>query len=250
MGKRPTKSKRSTLTKEDARQRYVELGEIAVLQQIRKDARLLEDDRIAIGPFARLDAGAVAAFEGKTRGAVTNLFGSQAAFQAQTMAMALSVGPRLEDVDHPEPADFDDAEAWLAAFLAAQSARGPQHGTDPAADYGSLWALWLSAVPYGLWSPQISMPSMDEYAQSVRHFENIFARAIEHFGLKLRHGVRIVDLASALASLIEGIWLNQCLTTRHPCDPEAPIADHLRRSGQILWAGAVTPANAACGPNG
>jgi hypothetical protein len=44
---------------------------------------------MAIGPFARLDAGDVAAHVGKTRGAISNAFGSQAAFQAETMALAL-----------------------------------------------------------------------------------------------------------------------------------------------------------------
>ena len=61
---------------------------------------------IAVGPFARLDANAVAAREGKTRGAITNLFGSQAAFQAETMALALNAGEWVERVEFPAPADF------------------------------------------------------------------------------------------------------------------------------------------------
>jgi hypothetical protein len=84
------KRARSTLTKAEARQRYVEIGELVALEQIREDARLLDDGASAIGPFARIDANAVAARDGKTRGAVTNLFGSQAVFQAETMALALT----------------------------------------------------------------------------------------------------------------------------------------------------------------
>jgi hypothetical protein len=64
--------------------------EIVALQQIQKDSKILDNQAIPVGPFARLDANAVAAQHGKTRGAITNLFGSQTAFQAETMALALS----------------------------------------------------------------------------------------------------------------------------------------------------------------
>jgi hypothetical protein len=36
---------------------YVALGELTVLQQMQKDATLLDQRVMAIGPFARLDAG-------------------------------------------------------------------------------------------------------------------------------------------------------------------------------------------------
>jgi hypothetical protein len=44
-----------------------------------------------------------------------------------------------------------------------------------------------------------------------------------------------------VASLIEGVWLNQCLNQRHPFDPEQPIATFLQRSGRLLWEGATRP---------
>ena len=44
----------------------------------------------------------------------------------------------------------------------------------------------------------------------------------------------LADLAGAAASLIEGAWLNQCLTE--------PDDAFLRRSGRLLWAGATEPA--------
>ena len=47
------------------------------------------------------------------------------------------------------------------------------------------------------------------------------------------------DLACAVASLIEGIWLNQCLIKHHPGDPAEPIATLLLRSGRLLWQGAT-----------
>jgi hypothetical protein len=60
--------------------------------------------------------------------------------------------------------------------------------------------------------------------------------------MKLREGVTLNDLACATGSLIEGAWLNQCLSTRHPSDSSQPISAVLRRSGRLLWQGAVEPA--------
>ena len=231
--------RRSTLPKDEARRRYVEIGELVVLEQIRRDSELLDRAAIAVGPFARLDAGAVAAHDGKTRGAITNLFGSQAAFQAGTMALALEAGDWIERLEYPAPKDFASAEEWLDAVLEGESARGPRPGAEPEVSYASLWALWLSAVPYGLWSERVQGPSMDEHAIWVARLERELTGALEHFGVALREGTTATDLAGALASLIEGVWLNQCLTTRHPSDPSQPIAAMLVRSGRLLWRGAT-----------
>jgi hypothetical protein len=232
---------RSTLPKAEARRRYVEIGELVALERIRKDAKLLEGGATAIGPFARIDANTVGAHDGKTRGAITNLFGSQAAFQAETMALALNAGEWVDQVKFPAPGDFSAAEEWFDAVLAGQSARGPVHGAKPAVNDGFLWALWLSAVPYGLWSEQVSRPSMKEYVQWLRRLAQIVQQALDHFGLRVRPGTTLNDLACAIASLIEGVWLNQCLGKQHPCDPSEPIATLLRRSGRLLWLGAVVP---------
>jgi hypothetical protein len=214
------------------------MGGLVVLEQIQKDSQLLGDQAIAVGPFARLDAGAVAAHDGKTRGAITNLFGSQAAFQAATMALALDAS-EVARVKFPAPGDFPDAEAWFDALLVDESARGPAHGAKPIVNYGFLWALWLSAMPYGLWSEQIVRPSMAEYAQAVERLEQAISQALDHFDLTMREGMTINDLACALESMVEGVWLNQCLTKRHPCDKSEPIATVLRRGGRMLWRGAV-----------
>jgi hypothetical protein len=230
---------RSNLPRDDARRRYVDAGERAVLEQIRVDSATLDERSIAVGPFARLDAGVVAAAEGKTRGAITNLFGSQAAYRAETMERALGAGDWIEHLSYPAPADFPDAEAWLEALLAAEAARGPLHGSEPTADYGHLWALWLSAVPYGLWSERVVEPSLEEYRRWVERLGRELESALANFGLRLREGVAIGDLASALATLIEGAWLNQCLTTRHPAEPDEPIATVLLRTGRLVWLGAV-----------
>jgi hypothetical protein len=235
----PKRRKRSALPKDAARLRYLEIGALAALEQIRRDAQALDVDAMAIGPFARLDAGAVAAREGKTRGAVTNLFGSQAAYQAATMSMALDAGEIAELADWPDPTGFADAGAWIEAFFASQSACGPQHGVRPATTYASLWVLWLGAVPYGVWSERVAAPSMVEFDRRLTQLEAIFAEALTHFGLSLRPGVTLANLAAATASLIEGVWLNQCLTGTDPRDSQQPISNTLVRAGRLLWNGAV-----------
>jgi hypothetical protein len=210
-----------------------------VLEQIKADAARLDAESLPVGPFARLDANAVAAREGKTRGAVTNLFGSQAALQAATMALALDAADLVEEVSYPEPADHATADAWVEALFAGESARGPQHAADPEPGYAALWALWLAAVPYGIWSRRVSGPSMEEHGQWVAQLEAVFTRALDHFGAALREGTTVNDLACAAASTIEGAWLNQCLTAHHPSDPAEPAATALVRSGRLLWRGAT-----------
>ena len=230
IARQPPPRARSTLSKEAARARYVEMGELAALEQIREDAKALDERAIAVGPFARLDANAVAASDGKTRGAITNLFGSQATYQAETMALALSAGDWLEELAYPDPTAFPSAEAWVDALFGFESARGPQHGSEPTVRYATLWALWLTAVPYGLWSERIARPSLAEHAEWRRRLEDVLGRALEHFGRALREEVTLADLASAVASLVEGAWLNQCLTRRHPADEQQPAATALVRS--------------------
>jgi hypothetical protein len=232
---------RSTLPRNEARQRYVELAELVVLEQIARDAQKLDQGALAVGPFARLDSAEVAARAGKTRGAISNLFGSQAAFQTQTMALALGASDWIDRIHYPDPADFASADGWVAAFFESQSARGPAHAAEPSVTYASLWALWLSALPYGLWSERISGPSLEEWRQWVRRLEEVLERAVAHFGLALRDGLTSTDLACAVASLIEGVWLNQCLTTRHPLHGSEPVATMLQRAGSMLWQGAVQP---------
>jgi hypothetical protein len=232
---------RSTLPKDAARRRYVELAGLVVLEQIREDAGRLDREALPVGPFARLDANRVAAREGKTRGAISNLFGSQRALQAEAMALALDAAQLIEALAYPDPAGHADAEAWVDALMLDQAARGPRHGAEPAVGYATLWALWLSALPYGLWSERIAGPSIDEHRQWIAQLEAVLGRALAHFGLRLRPDTTRNDLACALASVVEGAWLNQCLTTRHPSEPAAPVAETLRRSGRIVWRGAVEP---------
>jgi hypothetical protein len=157
------------------------------------------------------------------------------------MASVLDSHEWVERIGFPQPADFKDAEAWLDALLVGESARGPVHGAKPAIDYGFLWALWLSAVPYGVWSEEIAKPSVGEYAQLVGRMEQAILSAFDRFELTVQPGTSINDLACAIVSLTEGAWLNQCLSQRHPCDKAEPASTMLRRGGRLLWRGAVMP---------
>ena len=230
---------RSTLAAPDARRRYREVGGIAALQQIAQDAASLDEAPFAIGPFARLDAGAVAARDGKTRGAITNLFGSQAAFQVEVMGLVLDAEATSEVLGLPDPEHFASAEAWVDALFAEQAAQGPRHGEAPEMGYAALWALWLGTVPYGLWSERVAEPSMDEFRRRVGQIEGAFGAALERFGLRLREGVALSDLACGAVNLIEGAWLNQCLTAAHPLRSNEPVPEALIRAGRLLWRGAV-----------
>lgn len=124
-------------------------------------------------------------------------------------------------------------------LLAGESARGPAHGAKPSVNDGFLWALWLGALPYGIWSEVVAKPSMAEYVQTTARLEEAITGALEHFGLAMRDGTSVNDPACAMASLTEGACLNQCLTKRHPCDRSEPIATLLRRGGLMLWRGSV-----------
>lgn len=65
--------------------------------------------------------------------------------------------------------------------------------------------------------------------------------ALDHVDLTLMEGTTVGDLACTFASTIEGVWLNQCPTTRHPSGPSEPIATVLCRSGRLIRLGATRP---------
>ena len=93
---------------------------------------------------------------------------------------------------------------------------------EPAVGYGLSWALWLSQVPYGVWSEHIAEPSMHEFRHSAERLEAGGVRpALAHFALAMRAPWTTLDLAAAMNSLVEGLWLNQCLS-RASDTPERP----------------------------
>ena len=148
----------------------------------------------------------------------------------------------IEQIVYPRPADHPNVDEWVDAFFSrASPPRGPRHGAEPVDDYASNWALWLSAVPYGLWSEEVAGPSLQENRDWMAGLTMVFQEALDHFDLTLRPDTTLDDLALATAGLVEGLWLNQCLTTRHPNDPTEPIGTAMRRSGRLLWRGATLP---------
>jgi hypothetical protein len=164
-------------------------------------------------------------------------------------ALAMSARDWIERIEYPDPADHRTADSWIDAVLLGESARGPQRQAAPASTYALLWAIWLSAVPYGIWSERIRQPSMDERGQRVDRLEAVLDGALDQFDLAVRDG-SVRDLAEAFATLIEGVWLNQCLTDRHPSDPGEPVSTLLLRSGRFLWRGATAPRGRAAAGSG
>ncbi len=241
-----TRRRRSLLPPDEARKRYVRAAESVILRQIQADGdRLDQDDdsqSVAVGPFAKLSAEEVAASaDGKSRGAITNLFKSQRQFQLQAMALVLE-DPEVDVAAPPDPAGFAHASAWIDALAIEESDRGPHHGMEPTPGYGLVWALWLSQVPYGVWSRRIAAPSMREFRHSADRLANLgIVPALERFSLEVRPPWDVLDVATAIASAIEGVWLNQALTGEHPTRQHTPAVDAMRNALRMVWDGATRP---------
>lgn len=235
---------RARLTRHDAEATYLRAGELEVFRQLRRDAGALDDSQNgehspAIGPFARLRTDSVGGELGKTRGAINHVWGSQAAFRTAIMATFLndaSLG--LDDVDLPQPGG--DLDTWIERWAHAEIDRGPRHGMEPENCYGLRWAAWLGLVPYGIWSESVAQPSLAEFRNTVHHVAaEVLAPAFEHFGLTLVDDTSLDDVALAVASAIEGCWLNAALTDRDPIGRDASIAHSLFTTLRMIVRGAV-----------
>jgi len=241
---------RERLHRDDATDRYTRAGELEVFRQIQRDAETIDampDDRLelAVGPFARLRADAVVEAVGKTRGAINNVWGSQEAFRAVVMESFLNDSKLgADDVSYPDPADSIDVDAWLDQLASTEIDRGPRHGMDPDNRYGLRWAAWLGLVPYGIWSERIAGPSLNEYRHNVeRYATDVLEPALSRFCLEPTDRTTIVHLASAMVSMIEGTWLNSCLTQADPGNDTGAINETLARSLGLLVSGATRPTN-------
>ena len=233
---------RSTLPKEQARRRYVELAGLVVLEQIREDSERLDREALPVGPFARLDANKVAAREGKTRGAISNLFGSQAALQAETMAPRTRRGaarsrrsrtrtrpttPIRTPGSTPSSPSSPPAVRATTPSRRSTTPRCGRCGSRP-----SRTGCGASASPARAWTSTANGSPSSRRCSGARSTTS---------GCGSARARRSTTSPAASVSLVEGAWLNQCLTPRHPSDPSAPIAETLRRSGRLLWRGAVEP---------
>ncbi len=133
---------------------------------------------------------------------------------------------------------------WIEAIATFESARGPMHEIENLEGYAAGWVLFLGQVPYGIWSEYIAEPSMKEFRGSAERLERgAILPALEHFGLEVRPPLTSLDLAAAMQSMIEGLWINQCLTPEHPTRPGEPTVHAARNALRMLWQGATQPAS-------
>jgi hypothetical protein len=110
--------------------------------------------------------------------------------------------------------------------------------------YAAGWVLWLGQVPYRIWSEYIAQPSMKEFRDSTARLEREAIRpGLSHFGLEVRPPWTSMDLAAAMRSMLEGIWLNQCLTPEHPTRPGEPSMVGAQQALRMIWLGATQPAS-------
>jgi hypothetical protein len=240
--------RRSLLRPEELRRRYIELGERVLLEQIRAEAHDLDASESAtpLSSFARLDAGDVAQRVGKTRGSITHLFGSQAAFQSATMMIGfddfVDIGG-VAEVDYPGPDAFPDVERWLEAIARIESGRGPRHG-EPATGYAARWTLWVSLLPYGVWSTRIAEPSATEFENWTRWIQHeLLEPALEHFRSEIAPPFRTQDLALAMANTIEGLWLSQAIVDQYALGDGVSRERAATNALTMLWRGATRAAD-------
>jgi hypothetical protein len=244
--------KKTRLARDDAEERYISAGELEVFKQLQRDglamdSELAHDRVLAVGPFSRLRADVVVDELGKTRGAINNLWGSQEAFRAAVMAVFLNdTGLGLDEVSYPDPAQSKTLEHWVGRLAAVEIQRGPHHEMSPENRYGLRWAAWLALVPYGIWSKRVAKASIDEYRQGAeRYGDAVIGPALERFELDLASNVTLLDVAVACCSLIEGFWLNACLTSRDPAGRNQSIAAALASSLCLVLRGATVPSRRA-----
>jgi hypothetical protein len=237
-------TRRHRLDRQTALETYVNQGQLEVFEQIRRDAALLDGEVTAVGPFNRVDPEHVARSVGKTRGAINNLWGSGTQFQNAVIAQFLiddELGLRSHNM--PAPADFQSLEDWIAALAQAELELGPTRHMEPSNSYALRWAVWLTLVPYGIWSERIASSSTREFRLGVARYESeLLLPMLSHFDRRLRVGVSIQDLATGIASLVEGFWLSTCLS-------DDPLGDGVTNETRLTTAltmlinGALEPAS-------
>lgn len=238
--------RRDRLPPGEARLRYIVLGERVLIEHVRRQAEELDASGEAVEPlglYAALDASEVAARVGKTRGAINNVFGSQRAFQAATMLLSiedfLDAGG-MDEAVYPHPADFADSEQWILAIARIEAARGPRRRHEDPSVFAMRWLLWLTMVPYGVWSERVRRDGVEDFANWAERLEQeVLLPALDHFGLEMRPPLRAVDLAVAIANLTEGLWISQALTDEHRLEPALAVDDAARNAFLMLWRGAT-----------
>ena len=176
------------------------MGELAALEQIRSDSRAARQECDPGRAVRAARRGRRRRGDGKTRGAITNLFGSQGRFQAETMALALSAGDLIAGVEFPDRAAFATAGRLDRRPLRGQSARGPRTGRSRLSTTAPLGALAECGALRALERAHQRARAWPSTRSGSPARERCSARAIAHFGLELREDATLADLACAVAS--------------------------------------------------
>ena len=151
---------------------------------------------LAVGPFARLDANARRRPR-RARHAARSRTCSAARRAARPRrwrwrsAPPTDRGARVPRARRPSSARGRGSTRSSPASPRAGRVTGA-HGRR----YATLWALWLTAVPYGLWSERDRRARASTSTRSrSRGSRRVLRRALDHFGLALRDDVTLTDLA-------------------------------------------------------
>ncbi len=164
---------RSTLSSRQARQRYVELAELAVLEQIQRDAETLDRESIAVGPFAapRRERGGGQGWQDPRRRSAT-CSGARRPSRPRRWRWPSprATGSSTSSTRHP-------ATTRRPTPGSTPSSRPSRRVVRIAASIPTV-VLRLplgdlaQPVPYGLWSERIRQPSMEEHVQWLDRLED------------------------------------------------------------------------------
>ena len=186
----PRLAKRSTLPKDEARRRYVEIGELVALEQIRKDAKLLDERRSrsarspASTPTPSPPATARRAARSPTCSAARPPSRPRRWRWRSTRASGSS--------GSSSPPRRLSRRRGLVRRRASPASRraGPRTAPSRPSTTGSCGRCGSAPCPTASGASSVPGPSMEEYVQWLRRLEAILGDALDHFGLTLREGRR------------------------------------------------------------
>jgi len=185
-------------------------------------------------------ANAVARAHGKTRGAISQPVrqpGSLPGRNAGAGAQRGRVG-RAGQVSRRR--STSPRRRLVRRRMAGQAARGPCMAPSPPSTTGSCGRSGSAPYPTACERRGLAAQHERNTCSGCGAWSGYSPRRSNHFGRALR-AARRSRSRRAVASLIEGLWLNQCLIKAPPLRPAEPIATLLLRSAACLWRGRVAP---------
>jgi len=224
----PPDPKRERLPRKVAEARYLDTGLDLLLESVRDRAQQLDRALVADGPdgsapdipgpVADVTAHAVADQLGKTRGAITNIWGSQQQFHLALLKKLLTSTDNLGAIpDRHETEELvdsiDDVASAVSVFADGELERGPR--PDPDLDnltnsqlWGSLFLTELAYYPYAQWSARVRKLIHDGNENYLDQLVNNFYQpGLDGLGRREHPNLRYHDLARILYALTMGFWL-------------------------------------------